>query len=68
MTGALGDVEVATYDANTAAAKLTKSLFDANGKLTEHAKKALTTNTALADLAKKSWNCKMRLRRQTTIT
>lgn len=53
MTGALGDVEVATYDANTAAAKLTKSLFDANGKLTEHAKKALTTNTALADLAKK---------------
>lgn len=39
MTGALGDVEVATYDANTAAAKLTKSLFDANGKLTEHAKR-----------------------------
>ena len=53
LADSLEEVEVATYDENTAAAKLTKSLFDANGKLTEHAKKALTTNTALADLAKK---------------
>ena len=53
LADSLEEVEVATYNENTAAAKLTKSLFDANGKLTEHAKKALTTNTALADLAKK---------------
>ena len=53
LADSLEEVEVATYNENTAAAKLTKSLFDANGKLTEHAKKALTTNTVLADLAKK---------------
>lgn len=53
LADSLEEVEVATYNENTAAAKLTKSLFDANGKLTEHAKKALTTNTALADLARK---------------
>lgn len=53
LADSLEEVEVATYNENTAAAKLTKALFDANGKLTEHAKKALTTNTALADLAKK---------------
>lgn len=53
----LGDLaEVTEYDATTAAAKLTQSLFDANGKLTEHAKQALKTNTAMADLAKSELN------------
>lgn len=50
---AIGDLaDVTEYDATTAAAKLTQSLFDANGKLTDHAKQALKANSAMADLAK----------------
>lgn len=44
-----GDAAENTGD--TMAQSLTKSLFDVNGKLTETAKQALKTNSALADLA-----------------
>ena len=44
-----GDAAENTGD--TMAQTLTKSLFDVNGKLTETAKQALKTNSALADLA-----------------
>lgn len=43
--------EIEEYDATTAAAKLTDALFDANGRLTEHAKKTLESNAAMAKLA-----------------
>lgn len=52
LSDALSDVEVATYDADTASAKLTASLFDQNGKLTEAAKTALTVDSSMRSLAK----------------
>lgn len=52
LADALDDVEVATYDETTAAAKLTKSLFDQNGKLTEAGKTALTVDSSMQSLAK----------------
>lgn len=52
LADSLEEVEVATYDETTAAAKLTKSLFDQNGKLTEAGRTALTVDSSLRSLAK----------------
>ena len=52
LADSLEEVEVATYNENTAAAKLTKSLFDQNGKLTEAGRTALTVDSSMRSLAK----------------
>lgn len=52
LADSLEEVEVATYDETTASAKLTKSLFDQNGKLTEAGRTALTVDSSMRSLAK----------------
>lgn len=48
---AMSQIEVATYDTSTAAAQLTASLFDQNGKLTTAAQTALSVDGSMASLA-----------------
>ena len=49
--GAIGQIQVAVYDTNTATAKLTASLFDANGNLTTAATTALQGSMAMQKMA-----------------
>lgn len=49
--GAIGQIQVAVYDTNTATAKLTASLFDANGNLTTTATTALQGSSAMQQMA-----------------
>ena len=49
--GAMGQIQVAVYDTNTATAKLTASLFDANGNLTTTATTALQGSSAMQQMA-----------------
>ena len=49
--GAIGQIQVAVYDTNRATAKLTASLFDANGNLTTTAAKALQGSSAMQQMA-----------------
>lgn len=49
--GAMGQVQVAVYNTNTATAKLTASLFDANGNLTTTATTALQGSNAMQQMA-----------------
>ena len=49
--GAMGQIQFAVYNTNTATAKLTASLFDANGNLTTTATTALQGSSAMQQMA-----------------
>lgn len=51
VSDAFSQIEIATYNADTATGRLTTSLFDANGKLTTTATTALQGSSAMAQMA-----------------
>ena len=51
VSDAFSQIEIATYNADTATGRLTTSLFDANGKLTTAATTALQGSSAMAQMA-----------------